>query len=63
MFKLPVCSNKDCKVSTGICDSLTFGSGELDEYGYWEKPCSICARAFEIEFPEYGACWPFKNKE
>ena len=58
------CGNKECNVSTGICESLTFGSGELDDYGYWEKPCEKCARAFEKLEPEYkGRCWPFgKNK-
>jgi len=58
------CGNKDCSVSTGICESITFGSGELDELGYWEKPCEECARAFEKSTPKYnGRCWPFEKKE
>lgn len=39
--------------------AYTFGSGELDEYGFWEKPCAICARANEEKHPEHGPCWPF----
>ena len=53
------CGNPECYVSTGICDSLTFGRGELDDNGYWEVPCSICARAHERNYPEDGPCWPF----
>ena len=59
------CENKKCGVSTGICESATFGSGELDDNGYWENPCEECARAFEKLEPEYkGRCWPRgKTKE
>jgi hypothetical protein len=42
--KLPPCGNPECSCSTGIHDGLTFGSGELDDLGYWDKPCDICAR-------------------
>ena len=52
----------ECFVSTGICDSLTFGSGKLDHNGYWEKPCEVCARAHEIRCPEDGPCWPFTEE-
>jgi len=48
-----------CGASTGICDSITFGTGELDENGYFEHPCPVCARAFEKQFPDKGPCWPF----
>lgn len=37
------CENPDCRTSTGIHGGLTHGSGELDDYGYWEFPCRICA--------------------
>jgi len=56
------CGHDDCSTSTGICDRLTFGRGELDEYGYWSIPCGICARDFERRSPEYGECWPSKAK-
>lgn len=57
-----VCGNPDCSISTGFVDELlTFGSGELDDYGYWEKPCSPCARAWEAAHPEDGECWPFQE--
>jgi hypothetical protein len=51
------CGNDDCKVSSGICDRLTFGSGVLDDNGYWEKPCRACARDYERRHPE-AECWP-----
>lgn len=59
------CGNPNCGVSTGIheeggnCSGLTFGSGKLDTYGYWEHPCPTCARAWEKKYPEDGQCWPF----
>jgi hypothetical protein len=28
-----------CKVSTGICGCLTFGTGRLDHNGFWQLPC------------------------
>jgi hypothetical protein len=28
---------------------LTFGSGKLDAYGYWSKPCRICAEQHDAE--------------
>ncbi len=52
------CGRMDCGVSTGICGSLTFGRGRLDDYGYWEIPCAPCARATEKAHPEHGTCWP-----
>ena len=55
------CGNPDCCSSTGICDSVTHGSGELDDFGYWEFPCYTCARHYESIIPEYTH-WPFKIK-
>jgi len=52
-----------CFVSTGICGSPTFGTGELDHNGYWEKPCAECAREHEAKYPNDGPCWPFKSKQ
>lgn len=52
------CGNDDCAVSTGICERLTFGHGDLDDLGYWEIPCEVCARDHERRHPEDGACWP-----
>lgn len=50
-----------CSVSTGIHDSLTLGSGHLDDNGFWEHPCPECARAHEEQYPECGECWPFQE--
>jgi hypothetical protein len=47
-----------CHVSTGIHDFLTFGTGHLDDNGFWEHPCAECARAHEKQFPQCGPCWP-----
>lgn len=56
------CGDPSCGASTGICESLTFGSGELDDNGYWEKPCAPCARDHERLHPEDGRCWPFEGQ-
>ena len=53
------CSLSDCRMSRGICDALTFGSGKLDPHGYWEIPCEACAREWESKHPEDGQCWPY----
>lgn len=55
-FVLP--EGHKCRVSTGIHDQLTFGTGYLSNNGFWEKPCNHCARAWEIQFPEDTPCWP-----
>ena len=41
------CGNDQCRTSTGIHDGLTFGSGKLDDYGFWEHPCRICAEHWD----------------
>jgi len=55
------CNNPHCSTSTGISGHLTFGSGKLDQYGYWSKPCRNCAEDFEFQYPWMGTCHPFKN--
>lgn len=55
------CGDPKCGVSTGSHEGLTFGKGKLDEYGFWEHPCSLCARAFEKLQPEEAPCWPFED--
>ncbi len=50
-----------CAVITIISGHLAFGSGELNEFGFWENPCNECARDHEKQFPNDGACWPFKD--
>ena len=51
-----------CGVSTGICGSLTFGHGSLDDYGYWEFGCPQCARVWEKKHPKDVPCWPFSQE-
>ena len=51
-----------CNASTSIADFLTFGSGELDSNGFWEKPCYECARVHEEKFPGDYPCWPFSKE-
>ena len=41
------CERPECASSTGICGSTTFGTGELDPYGYWRFPCEECEKAWE----------------
>jgi len=52
------CGNPDCGVSSGICERITFGSGELDDHGYWEHPCVICAAVAQRFTPSLGEVWP-----
>jgi len=54
-----LCGNPKCKASS-FEDIPTFGSGKLDDYGFWERPCSICARKYE-ELTGIKS-WPF-NKQ
>jgi len=44
---MPACKNEDCAVSSGICGALTFGYGDLDDHGYWQHPCVLCALAWK----------------
>lgn len=60
---MSACGNPKCRASSGIHDGLTFGSGLLDYMGYWEHPCSVCARAHEKAYPEDGPCWPFTREQ
>lgn len=50
-----ICRNKKCSVSTGIHEGLTFGSGELDNCGYWSRPCYACAREHDATIKETRA--------
>ena len=59
---MSLCGKVECGASTGIDGSVTFGSGELDDFGYWEKPCSICATEWERLNPGETA-WPFRKIE
>lgn len=70
---IPIRPECKCGASTGIHESddsdgtpqnpwgLTFGSGQLDDYGYWEIGCSECARWHEYEDGvPVGSYWPFE---
>ena len=52
-----------CQISSGICEGTTFGTGKLDDYGYWEFPCAVCAREYEKQFPQFGSAWPYKPED
>lgn len=36
---------QEVKVSTGIHGGLTFGHGELDDYGFWQVDCTEASEA------------------
>lgn len=36
------CGRSECGVSTSIDGDITFGTGKLDEFGFWEHPCTEC---------------------
>lgn len=62
MAKLRPCGNPECSVSTNIANQLSFGSGDLSDYGFWEEPCDTCAREWERNHPEDVPCWPPKEE-
>ncbi len=41
-----LCGDPKCYASS-FDNVPTFGSGELDDYGFWERPCYVCARMWE----------------
>jgi hypothetical protein len=49
------CGNDSCCSSTNIADESSYGSGYLDNYGFWEHPCFVCARHYE-QYP--NEAWP-----
>jgi len=52
-----------CSISTGVHGCLTFGTGNLNDSGFWSKPCYECARAHEEQFSEDGPCWPHTKEQ
>ena len=57
------CGKEDCYISSSIDEiTLTFGSGELDDFGFWEHPCFICASTWKEKYPE-NHVWPTKPKK
>jgi hypothetical protein len=58
LAQLRACGNHLCSCSTSIDDeTLTFGSGELDEYGFWEHPCLLCGNDYRTRHPD-AVVWP-----
>lgn len=47
--KVRPCGNHLCSSSSGICESATFGWGELSDLGYWEFPCRYCEDLWHLE--------------
>lgn len=35
-------NHNKCKFSTDISGEVTAGQGNIDEYGFFEKPCIVC---------------------
>jgi len=56
------CGYDDCAVSTAIDETtLTFGRGKLDDFGFWEILCLICAAEHKREYPK-DLVWPKGGK-
>lgn len=36
--------HEHCQFSTGIDDSITAGTGDLDANGFWSQPCDCCTK-------------------
>ena len=56
------CGRPECGASTNINEDPSFGTGELDYYGFWEYGCYECARAFERLHPDCK-CWPYERRD
>jgi hypothetical protein len=55
--------HSNCKWSTGIHDGPTVGTGSLDDSGFWEHPCHVCARRSEITNGKtLNHCWPYYER-
>lgn len=53
----------NCSCSTGAHDELTFGYGNVSFHGFWQFPCSPCARWHEKrDGKPVGTYWPFESK-
>lgn len=48
----------DCEMSLTCNGSLSFGTGELNYDGTYEKGCPECARYCESVHPDTKPCWP-----
>ena len=57
MKRLPPCENPNCRVSTLIDETISFGRGGPDEFGFFKEGCLICAKAFKKKNPQYEV-WP-----
>jgi len=57
------CGHHDCGCSTTIAGCLSFGRGALDELGFWEIGCAVCARAHEGADADKRPCWPLTDAE
>lgn len=44
------CCREDCSSSTSVMGVLTFGTGELDDNGYWQHPCRQCEWAWHRQY-------------
>lgn len=59
---MPACGNDSCGISSGICGAITYGSGEQDDNGYWDVPCSVCSLTASLRPVRKGATkydvWP-----
>lgn len=51
------CGNPECGVASGPDDSYSFGSGDLDENGFWSKPCFVCSKRWYDKWTE--TTWPY----
>ena len=67
------CGNPNCKVTWGIHEGYTCGSGRMCDNGFWEFPCPKCARQMEAEFEKIpdnekkyfhkGKVWPYEHQD
>jgi hypothetical protein len=52
------CGRPECGASTTINEDISFGTGFLDNDGFWEEGCYTCARAWE-KIHHHDRAWPY----
>ena len=46
------CGKSDFRRAGSIEGGITFGSGMIDDYGFWQFPCRVCAEDFDARIEE-----------
>lgn len=42
------CGKMNCGTSWSIADEISYGFGKLDDYGFFETPCTDCYKTYDF---------------